>query len=301
MRDDKNCKNCNNCKNCKEVYAINKPALKLMAVFLVFIMVFQIVACDKKNTYEPEYVASDALWYESTRVVLERMLFENEIEYSDSQLVGVSGDYIVSRISGSYKIPDDANFAEVDYSDFEIGMLVTHDFEGNVVGTFDYRAEISDKLSSAGYDVYFSIDDMGVFGEDEAVVGVVELQDKATYLSVGLALVRIDLETKELSLDLDFGGDFDANPNENEDYYVCPMGQHMERIGTKHSKTASGYCSENVRYRAQRCSGCPLRCLCYKSKGERRIIDIESTRQVRVLSHFQGGIKYEKEQGTIKF
>lgn len=62
--------------------------------------------------------------------------------------------------------------------------------------------------------------------------------------------------------------------NENEDYYVCPMGQHMERIGTKHSKTASGYCSENVRYRAQRCSGCPLRCLCYKSKGERRIIDI---------------------------
>lgn len=227
MRDDNNRNNCKNCKNCKEVYGINKPASKLMAVFLLFIMVFQIVACDKKNTYEPEYVASDALWYESTRIVLERMLFENEVEYSDSQLVGVSGDYIVSRISGSYKIPDDANFAEVDYSDFEIGMLVMHDFEGNVVGSFDYRAEISDKLSSAGYDVYFSIDDMGVFGEDETVVGVVELQDKATYLSAGLALVRIDLETKELSLDLDFGGDFDPNPNESVDYYVqdyVPLG-----------------------------------------------------------------------------
>lgn len=62
--------------------------------------------------------------------------------------------------------------------------------------------------------------------------------------------------------------------NEEEDYYVCPMGQHMERIGTKHSKTASGYCSENARYQAQRCEGCPLRCLCYKSKENRRIIEI---------------------------
>lgn len=62
--------------------------------------------------------------------------------------------------------------------------------------------------------------------------------------------------------------------NEEEDYYVCPMGQHMERIGTAHTKTASGYRSENVRYQAQRCDGCPLRCLCYKSKGNRRIIEI---------------------------
>ena len=62
--------------------------------------------------------------------------------------------------------------------------------------------------------------------------------------------------------------------NEEEDYYVCPMGQHMERIGTAHTKTASGYRSENVRYQAQRCDGCSLRCLCYKSKGNRRIIEI---------------------------
>ena len=62
--------------------------------------------------------------------------------------------------------------------------------------------------------------------------------------------------------------------NEEEDYYVCPMGQHMERIGTRHCKTGSGYRSENARYQAQRCEGCPLRCLCYKSKGNRRIIEI---------------------------
>lgn len=59
--------------------------------------------------------------------------------------------------------------------------------------------------------------------------------------------------------------------NEEHDYCVCPMGQKMRRIGTRHVKTASGYVSENARYRAVRCEGCPLRCLCFKAKGNRTI------------------------------
>lgn len=62
--------------------------------------------------------------------------------------------------------------------------------------------------------------------------------------------------------------------NADEDYYVCPMGQHMTRIGTTHSKTASGYRSEKARYQAQNCQGCPLRCMCYKAQGDRRIIEV---------------------------
>jgi len=45
----------------------------------------------------------------------------------------------------------------------------------------------------------------------------------------------------------------------------------MRRIGTRHVKTASGYVSENARYRAVRCEGCPLRCRCFKAKGNRTI------------------------------
>ena len=62
--------------------------------------------------------------------------------------------------------------------------------------------------------------------------------------------------------------------NAQEDYYVCPMGQHMIRIGTRHSETASGYICESVKYRAQNCSGCPLRCLCYTAQDDRRIIEV---------------------------
>lgn len=62
--------------------------------------------------------------------------------------------------------------------------------------------------------------------------------------------------------------------NAEEDYYVCPMGQHMARAGVKRGKTASGYTTESARYRAQRCTGCPLRGSCYKSKADRRTIEV---------------------------
>ena len=50
--------------------------------------------------------------------------------------------------------------------------------------------------------------------------------------------------------------------NEEEDYYVCPMGQHMEHIGDVKSKSDLGYVSTISRYRAHNCTGCPLRCRC---------------------------------------
>lgn len=59
--------------------------------------------------------------------------------------------------------------------------------------------------------------------------------------------------------------------NAEGDYYVCPMGQHMERVGTTRSKTESGYVTESARYKARRCEGCPLLGSCFKAKGDRTI------------------------------
>ena len=58
------------------------------------------------------------------------------------------------------------------------------------------------------------------------------------------------------------------------DYFVCPMGQHMERIGVRRGKTGSGYITESTVYRAQRCEGCPLRWGCYKRKRGNREIEV---------------------------
>lgn len=59
--------------------------------------------------------------------------------------------------------------------------------------------------------------------------------------------------------------------NAKDDYFVCPMGQHMEKAGTTTRKSASGYVSNTSIYEAKNCHGCPLKCLCNNAKGNRRI------------------------------
>ena len=62
--------------------------------------------------------------------------------------------------------------------------------------------------------------------------------------------------------------------NADGDYFICPMGQRMERVGIRHGKTDSGYRTESVIYRARRCEGCPLRWGCYKKRIGNREIEV---------------------------
>jgi len=61
--------------------------------------------------------------------------------------------------------------------------------------------------------------------------------------------------------------------NEEEDYFVCPMGQHMTYVGDKQRISDLGYVSHSKLYQAQNCEGCSLRGLCFKGKGN-RVIDV---------------------------
>ena len=84
--------------------------------------------------------------------------------------------------------------------------------------------------------------------------------------------------------------------NKEEDCYVCPMGQHMNRIGMKRGKTCSGYVTESIRYQAARCEGCPLRGQCFKAKGN-RIMEVnhrlnEYKRQARERLTSEEGIQH---------
>jgi len=57
--------------------------------------------------------------------------------------------------------------------------------------------------------------------------------------------------------------------NPKEDYYVCPMGQHMTYQYTTKQKSSQGYESKARVYKAQNCEGCPLRAVCHKAKTNR--------------------------------
>ena len=50
------------------------------------------------------------------------------------------------------------------------------------------------------------------------------------------------------------------------DFYVCPMGQHLEFVKEIKEKSNLGYESTKSVYRAKDCSRCPLRSMCYKGK-----------------------------------
>jgi transposase len=59
--------------------------------------------------------------------------------------------------------------------------------------------------------------------------------------------------------------------NQEHDFFVCPMGQHMDFVGEYEKANASGYVSTISKYRAKSCHGCPSRGRCFKGKGNRTI------------------------------
>ncbi len=72
--------------------------------------------------------------------------------------------------------------------------------------------------------------------------------------------------------------------NIQQDFYVCPMGQRMENIGSGKRTSANGYESQVSYYQAKRCDGCPLRSLCHKAKGNRTIEVNHRLNQLRAQS-----------------
>lgn len=61
--------------------------------------------------------------------------------------------------------------------------------------------------------------------------------------------------------------------NEKENYYICPMGQHMNFVRNEKRLSDAGFTSTVSIYKAQRCEGCFLRSICHKAKGN-RVIEI---------------------------
>jgi transposase len=88
--------------------------------------------------------------------------------------------------------------------------------------------------------------------------------------------------------------------NAKEDYYVCPMGQHMTLCKIERRPTSNGFMQELHQYKAVRCQGCPLRCLCHDSKTDRVITinhKLNRLRNIaRTLLTSEEGIKKRKQR-----
>lgn len=88
--------------------------------------------------------------------------------------------------------------------------------------------------------------------------------------------------------------------NKEQDYYVCPMGQHMLNKGTYHKKTSTGFIQTITKYQATNCSNCPLNGSCHKSKDD-RVIEVNHhlnklKQQANQLLLSEQGIKKRKQR-----
>ena len=54
--------------------------------------------------------------------------------------------------------------------------------------------------------------------------------------------------------------------NREQDFYVCPMGQRMEKTYENTTKTKNGFIQKQLHYQAKNCSGCPLGSRCHQSR-----------------------------------
>ena len=88
--------------------------------------------------------------------------------------------------------------------------------------------------------------------------------------------------------------------NKEKDYFVCPMGQHMEHFYNTTRKSASGFVSNISVYKATNCEGCPLRCLCHESKENRQISVNHTLREYKRIARerltSEEGIRMRKKR-----
>jgi transposase len=88
--------------------------------------------------------------------------------------------------------------------------------------------------------------------------------------------------------------------NAAQDFYVCPMGQHMEKVAVYKIKNNNGFEQTISRYQAKNCNGCPLRGACHKSKENRSIevnhALIKYKQKARQLLTSEQGIKHRKQR-----
>lgn len=88
--------------------------------------------------------------------------------------------------------------------------------------------------------------------------------------------------------------------NAEQDYFVCPMGQHMENIGVIKKQNESGYEQTITKYQAQNCNGCSMRGACHKGQNN-RLIEInhrlrQLKRKVRENLTSDEGIYHRKQR-----
>lgn len=122
-----------------------------------------------KATKQAKVIEEDTPWYDATCTVVEPDIVADpskELEYSSAMLIGQIGANLLFRVNGSYKVPDDFDWENGDYSEYTIDTVCTYDSDSN---TLEPLVDLTETYSGS----YSGVDSIQIKG-DELVVSIYE-------------------------------------------------------------------------------------------------------------------------------
>ena len=126
-----------------------------------------------KATKQAKVIEEDTPWYDATCTVVEPNIVADpskELEYSQAMLIGQIGENLLFRVYGGYKVPDDFDWDNGDYSEYSIDTLCTYDSDSN---TLEPLVDLTQMYSGS----YSGVDSVQIKG-DELVVSLYEYDPK---------------------------------------------------------------------------------------------------------------------------
>jgi transposase len=173
-------------------------------------------------------------------------------------------------------------------------FIVNYTVHANATDTTTLPAHLAQHEASFGEVLKAATADAGYGSEENYTL----LEQKEV-----VAFVKYALFDREQNENHNSKHPFTANKlfyNQEEDCYICPMGQHMRFTGIHTKETATGFEQTIKRYQAQNCANCPLNGACHKSKGNRIIEINENLNRLKqkafVLLNSEEGIQRRKKR-----
>jgi hypothetical protein len=141
---------------------------KVAACAMAFTMAMSAVlasGCGKKPQGANEKVSADSVWYNLEKHELSLDYDVSEFDYIYSNVLGKTGDYYAVEVMGSYSMPSDVDWSEINYLDYYMDCVEIFDKDGNNVNKID----IIDTLrNSAIVDDYAALMEEAVANMDES-------------------------------------------------------------------------------------------------------------------------------------
>lgn len=144
-----------------------KKTTKVAALVLALSMMVPVFAACAHGGGE-DSISADDPWYNVTTVEIGSDIDYSQYDYSSMMYVGMYGDNFLFRLSGSFKVPDDFDYANDDFNQYRLDDLRVYDMSGNLTAEVDISG-ITGDLPSDCDGGYVS----GVYSDDEGYYATV--------------------------------------------------------------------------------------------------------------------------------